>query len=435
MSMTMSEKILAKHAGKDRVSAGEVITCDLSLVLANDVTAPPAIERFRELRDEVFDPDRVVFVADHFTPSKDIASAENVKILTDFSKEQGLSKYCPEGSEGFGIEHIILPENGWVLPGDLVIGGDSHTCTYGALQAFATGVGSTDIAAAMSTGKAWFRVPETFAIHLEGELPEGVTGKDVILYLLSQIGVDGARYQALEFMGPGVASLSMADRLTISNMAIEGGAKAGLFPFDETLEAYIAEHAPERYQAGDYMVVESDPDASYQQELTINLADLKPMVAAPHLPENAFPVEEIVENPTIQQVVIGSCTNGRLEDLRAAAEVLEGQHIADGVRLLIIPGSQRIWRQAMEEGLLSIFLDAGATIGPPTCGPCLGGHMGVLAAGERCVSTTNRNFLGRMGHKDSEIYLASPATAAYSALAGRVSGASSADSSAALKGE
>lgn len=423
MSMTMSEKILAKHAGKDRVSPGEVIICNLSLVMANDVTAPPAIERFRELRDEVFDPDRVVFVADHFTPSKDIASAENVKILTEFSKEQGLTKYRPEGSDDFGIEHIILPENGWVLPGDLVIGGDSHTCTYGALQAFATGVGSTDIAAAMATGKAWFRVPESFAVRLEGELSDGVTGKDVVLYLLSKIGVDGARYQALEFMGPGVASLKMSDRLTISNMAIEGGAKAGLFPFDATLEAYIAKHAPERYQSGDYMAVESDPDASYAQEITINLSELKPMVAAPHLPENAFPVDEMTDSPEIQQVVIGSCTNGRLEDLRAAAKVLEGHHVAEGVRLLILPGSQRIWRQAMEEGLLSIFLAAGATIGPPTCGPCLGGHMGVLAAGERCVSTTNRNFIGRMGHKDSEIYLASPATAAYSAISGKVAGA------------
>ena len=413
MGMTISEKILAAHAGKDRVVPGELIEVDVDFALANDITAPIAIDRFRRAgAKKVFDPERLALVPDHFVPNKDIDSAIQCKLLRDFAQEHGLRYYFEVGR--MGIEHALLPEQGLVVPGDVVVGADSHTCTYGALGAFATGVGSTDLAAVMITGRIWFRVPSTIKFVYEGELRPWVTGKDLILYTIGQIGVEGARYRAMEFTGSAVGELSMDQRLTMANMAIEAGAKNGIIAPDMVTRVYVDDRArrPARYY-------ESDPDASYDEVIPIDVSTIEPQVAVPHSPANARPVNEVGRIP-IHQVVIGSCTNGRIEDLRLAAEVLKGRRVAPGVRCLIIPATQAIYRQAMEEGLFTTFLEAEAAISTPTCGPCLGGHMGILAPGERAVATTNRNFVGRMGHPQSEVYLSSPAVAAASAVLGRI---------------
>jgi 3-isopropylmalate/(R)-2-methylmalate dehydratase large subunit len=413
MGMTISEKILAAHAGKDRVVPGELIEVDVDFALANDITAPIAIDRFRRAgAKKVFDPERLALVPDHFVPNKDIDSAIQCKLLRDFAQEHGLRYYFEVGR--MGIEHALLPEQGLVVPGDVVVGADSHTCTYGALGAFATGVGSTDLAAVMITGRIWFRVPSTIKFVYEGELRPWVTGKDLILYTIGQIGVEGARYRAMEFTGSAIAELSMDQRLTMANMAIEAGAKNGIIAPDVVTRVYVDDRArrPARYY-------ESDPDASYDQVIPIDVSTIEPQVALPHSPANVRPVNDVGPIP-IHQVVIGSCTNGRLEDLRLAAEVLQGRRVAPGVRCLIIPATQTIYRQAMEEGLFTTFLEAEAAISTPTCGPCLGGHMGILAPGERAVATTNRNFVGRMGHPQSEVYLSSPAVAAASAVLGRI---------------
>ncbi|WP_406677075.1 3-isopropylmalate dehydratase large subunit [Moorella sp. ACPs] len=413
MGMTITEKILAAHAGLEKVEPGQLINARIDLALGNDITAPLAIKEFKKLGlKKVFDPERVVLVPDHFTPAKDIKSAEQAKILRDFAREQGLAHYFEIGR--MGIEHCLLPEAGLVGPGDLVIGADSHTCTYGALGAFATGVGSTDLAAAMATGELWFKVPETILFRYHGKLKPWVGGKDLILYTIGQIGVDGARYMAMEFTGEAIAELSMDGRFTMANMAIEAGAKNGIFPVDEKTIAYIRG----RLQR-DYRIYQSDPDARYAREIDIDAGRIEPQVALPHLPENARSVREIGEIK-IDQVVIGSCTNGRLEDLRVAAEILKGQKVHPEVRLIIIPGTQKIYAEALAEGLISIFIEAGAAVSTPTCGPCLGGHMGILAQGERALATTNRNFVGRMGHPESEVYLAGPAVAAASAVKGRI---------------
>lgn len=413
MGMTISEKILAAHAGKDHVAPGELIEVDVDFALANDITAPIAIDRFRRAgAKKVFDPERLALVPDHFVPNKDIDSAIQCKLLRDFAQEHGLPYYFEVGR--MGIEHALLPEQGLVVPGDVVVGADSHTCTYGALGAFATGVGSTDLAAVMITGRIWFRVPPTMKFVYEGELRPWVTGKDLILYTIAQIGVEGARYRAMEFTGSAIAELSMDQRLTMANMAIEAGAKNGIIAPDVVTLVYVDHRA--RRHARYY---ESDPDADYEQVITIDVTTIEPQVALPHSPANSRPVKEVGEIP-IHQVVIGSCTNGRLEDLRLAAEVLKGRRVASGVRCLIIPATQAIYRQAMEEGLFATFLEAEAAISTPTCGPCLGGHMGILAPGERAVATTNRNFVGRMGHPQSEVYLSSPAVAAASAVLGRI---------------
>jgi 3-isopropylmalate/(R)-2-methylmalate dehydratase large subunit len=413
MGMTISEKILAAHAGKDRVVPGELIEVEVDFALANDITAPIAIDRFRRAgAKKVFDPERLALVPDHFVPNKDIDSAIQCKLLRDFAEEHSLRYYFEVGR--MGIEHALLPEQGLVVPGDVVVGADSHTCTYGALGAFATGVGSTDLAAVMITGRIWFRVPSTIKFVYEGELRPWVTGKDLILYTIGQIGVEGARYRAMEFTGFAIAELSMDQRLTMANMAIEAGAKNGIIAPDVVTRVYVDDRArrlPKYY--------ESDPDASYDQVIPIDVSTIEPQVAVPHSPANARPVTEVGRIP-IHQVVIGSCTNGRLEDLRLAAEVLKGRRVAPGVRCLIIPATQAIYRQAMEEGLFTTFLEAEAAISTPTCGPCLGGHMGILAPGERAVATTNRNFVGRMGHPQSEVYLSSPAVAAASAVLGRI---------------
>ncbi len=411
MGMTMTQKILARRAGLPEVKAGQLIEADLDLVLGNDITAPVAIKEMSRFRKEgVFDKDKIALVPDHFVPAKDIKSAENCKCVREFAHRNAITNYFEVGQ--MGIEHALLPEQGLVAPGDVIIGADSHTCTYGALGAFSTGVGSTDMAAGMATGKAWFKVPSAIRFNLTGELSPFVSGKDVILHIIGMIGVDGALYQSMEFTGPGVASLSMDDRFTISNMAIEAGGKNGIFPVDEKTLAYEKEHG-----AGEGVVFTADEDAVYERTIEINLSEIQPTVSFPHLPENARTFDEIPEI-RIDQVVIGSCTNGRISDLRAAAEILKGHHVADGMRCIIIPATNRIYLQAMKEGLLEIFLEAGAVVSTPTCGPCLGGYMGILAAGEKCVSTTNRNFVGRMGDTTSEIYLASPATAAASAIAG-----------------
>ncbi len=411
MGMTMTQKILARRAGLPEVKAGQLIEADLDLVLGNDITAPVAIKEMSRFRKEgVFDKDKIALVPDHFVPAKDIKSAENCKCVREFAHRNAITNYFEVGQ--MGIEHALLPEQGLVAPGDVIIGADSHTCTYGALGAFSTGVGSTDMAAGMATGKAWFKVPSAIQFYLTGELSPFVSGKDVILHIIGMIGVDGALYQSMEFTGPGVASLSMDDRFTISNMAIEAGGKNGIFPVDEKTLAYEKEHG-----AGEGVVFTADEDAVYERTIEINLSEIQPTVSFPHLPENARTFDEIPEI-RIDQVVIGSCTNGRISDLRAAAEILKGHHVADGMRCIIIPATNRIYLQAMKEGLLEIFLEAGAVVSTPTCGPCLGGYMGILAAGEKCVSTTNRNFVGRMGDTTSEIYLASPATAAASAIAG-----------------
>ncbi len=420
MAMTMTQKILAAHAGLPAVSAGQLIEAKLDLCLGNDITSPVAINEFEKCGAcRVFDKSRVALVMDHFTPNKDIKAAEQVKQTREFAKKMGVENFFDVGR--MGIEHALLPEQGLVGPGDCVIGADSHTCTYGALGAFSTGVGSTDLAAGMATGKAWFKVPAAIKVTLKGALPRFVSGKDVILHLIGRIGVDGALYKSLEFTGEGVASLSMDDRLCIANMAIEAGAKNGIFPVDEVTMAYVEG----RFQRKP-VVFAADPDADYEEEVVIDLAALRPTVSFPHLPENTRTIDECAtaENGgpvRIDQVVIGSCTNGRIEDMRAAAEILKGRRVADGVRCIIIPATQAIWKQSMHEGLFDIFVEAGAVVSTPTCGPCLGGHMGILAAGERAVSTTNRNFVGRMGHVDSEVYLASPYVAAASAVTGFIS--------------
>ena len=410
--MTMAEKILAAHAGLDEVKPGQLIECDLDLVLANDVTAPLAIKTAREITDAVFDAGKIALVPDHYAPNKDIKSAEQAKIVREFAHEQGISHYYEVGC--MGVEHALLPEQGVVGPGDLIIGADSHTCTYGALGAFSTGVGSTDAGVGMAVGKAWFKVPETVLIKVDGALAAGVTGKDVILHIIGMIGVDGALYKAIEFAGSAIEGLSMDERLTICNMAVEAGAKAGLIPVDDVARAYL-DGRVER----PYTVHASDPDAEYSQVIEIDAADIVPTVAFPHLPSNTRPVSE-ARDVRIDQAVIGSCTNGRLEDMRQAAAVLKGRKVAPGVRCIVIPATQKVYRQCIEEGLTDIFLDANCAVSTPTCGPCLGGHMGVLAAGERAVTTTNRNFVGRMGHPDSEVYLASPAVAAASAVLGHI---------------
>lgn len=417
MGMTMTQKILAVHAGLAAVTAGQLIEADLDLVLGNDVTAPVAIHEMEKMTiKKVFDKDKIALVPDHFTPNKDIKSAENCKCVRCFAKEQEITNYFEIGE--MGIEHALLPEKGLVVAGDVVIGADSHTCTYGALGAFSTGVGSTDMAAGMATGKAWFKVPSAIKFILTGKPSQWVSGKDIILHIIGMIGVDGARYQSMEFTGDGIANLSMDDRFTIANMAIEAGAKNGIFPVDEIAVQYMKEHSGREIRKFD-----ADADAVYEETYEIDLAALKPTVAFPHLPENTRTIDEVGEI-SIDQVVIGSCTNGRIDDLRTAAKVMEGRKVAKGVRVVVFPATQAIYLQAMEEGLLATFIKAGAVVSTPTCGPCLGGHMGVMAAGERAVATTNRNFVGRMGHVDSEVYLASPAVAAASAVTGRISGPS-----------
>ena len=415
MGMTMTQKILAAHAHLESVEAGQLIEADLDLVLGNDITSPVAIKEMEKMKvDGVFDKDKIALVPDHFVPNKDIKSAEHCKCVREFAYRNQITNYFEVGE--MGIEHALLPEKGLVVAGDVVIGADSHTCTYGALGAFSTGVGSTDMAAGMATGKAWFKVPSAIRVTLTGSLPKWVSGKDVILHLIGKIGVDGALYKSLEFAGDGVSSLCMDDRFTIANMAIEAGAKNGIFPVDDQALSYIKEHSSKTP-----VVYEADADAVYDEEITIDLSSLRPTVAFPHLPENTKTIDEITDEIQIDQVVIGSCTNGRIEDIRCAAEVLRGRHVAKGIRCIIIPATQAIYLQAMEEGLLKIFIEAGAIVSTPTCGPCLGGYMGVLAEGERCVSTTNRNFVGRMGHVNSEIYLASPAVAAARAGPGTIS--------------
>ena len=412
MGMTMTQKILAAHAGLDHVDAGQLIMADLDVVMANDITGPMAIPVFRQMADKVYDREKVVLVPDHFTPNKDIKSAENAKSLREFAKEQELTNYFEVGR--MGIEHAILPEKGIVVAGECIIGADSHTCTYGALGAFSTGMGTTDIATGMATGQIWFKVPGAIRFVLTGKPSRYVSGKDIIIHIIGKIGVDGALYKSMEFTGDGIANLSMDDRFTMANMAIEAGAKNGIFPVDDVTRAYLAGRVTRPWQA-----VEPDPDAEYAREVVIDLADVPPTVALPHLPSNTKPAADC-SDLAIDQAVIGSCTNGRIEDLRAAAQVLRGHQVSDRVRCIVIPGTQQIVRQAIDEGLVSVFIDAGAIFTMPTCGPCLGGHCGVLADGERCVSTTNRNFVGRMGHTGSEVILASPAVAAASAVLGRV---------------
>lgn len=415
MGMTMTQKILAAHAGLECVEAGQLIEADLDLVLGNDITSPVAIHEFEKMKVEgVFDKDKIALVPDHFVPNKDIKSAEHCKCVREFACRNEITNYFEVGQ--MGIEHALLPEKGLTVAGDVIIGADSHTCTYGALGAFSTGVGSTDMAAGMATGKAWFKVPAAIKFVLTGKPAKWISGKDIILHIIGMIGVDGALYKSMEFVGDGIAHLTMDDRFTIANMAIEAGGKNGIFPVDERAAAYMKEHSTRSYT-----VYEADEDAVYDETYTIDLSALKPTVAFPHLPENTKTVDEIKEDIPINQVVIGSCTNGRLDDLRIAANILKGRHIADGMRCIVIPATQKIYLEAMEEGLLKIFIEAGAVVSTPTCGPCLGGYMGILAEGERCVSTTNRNFVGRMGHVNSEIYLASPAVAAASAVTGKIS--------------
>ena len=415
MGMTMTQKILAAHAGLDKVEAGQLIEADLDLVLGNDITSPVAIKEMSKMKvDGVFDKDKIALVPDHFVPNKDIKSAEHCKCVREFAYRNQITNYFEVGQ--MGIEHALLPEKGLTVAGDVIIGADSHTCTYGALGAFSTGVGSTDMAAGMATGKAWFKVPGAIKFNLVGKPNKYISGKDVILHIIGMIGVDGALYKSMEFVGEGIKNLSMDDRFTIANMAIEAGGKNGIFPVDEKAIAYMEEHSTKKYT-----VYEADEDAVYDEEYTIDLSTLKSTVAFPHLPENTHTIDEIDPALKIDQVVIGSCTNGRIDDLRCAAEILKGRKVAKGMRLIVIPATQAIYLQAMEEGLLKIFIEAGGVVSTPTCGPCLGGYMGILAENERCVSTTNRNFVGRMGHVTSEIYLASPAVAAASAITGYIS--------------
>ena len=411
--MNMTEKILAHGAGLSEVHPGQLIMANLDMVLGNDITSPVAIREFPKFgKSHVFDKNKVALVPDHFVPNKDIKAAEQCACVRAFAKSEEIKNYFEVGR--MGIEHALLPEKGLVSAGDIVIGADSHTCTYGALGAFSTGVGSTDMACGMATGKAWFKVPETIKVHLTGKLGKYVTGKDVILTLIGKIGVDGALYKSIEFSGPGVGELSMDDRFTISNMAIEAGGKAGIFPVDEKTLEYLKEAG-----AKEPKVFVADEDASYCQVIDMDLSDVELTVSYPHLPENTHAVKDS-SSISIDQVVIGSCMNGRISDMRAAAEILKGRKVAEGVRCIIIPATQKIWKEAMDEGFFNIFIDAGAVVSTPTCGPCLGGYMGILAEGERCVSTTNRNFVGRMGHVKSEVYLASPYTAAASAVTGHI---------------
>jgi 3-isopropylmalate/(R)-2-methylmalate dehydratase large subunit len=412
--MTMTQKILAAHAGVDYVEAGQLITADLDLVLGNDVTTPVAIKAFEGAeKKEVFHKDKVALVPDHFTPNKDIKSAEHCKCIREFAYDKEITNYFEIGE--MGIEHCLLPEKGLVIAGDVVIGADSHTCTYGALGAFSTGVGSTDMGVGMATGKAWFKVPEAIKFVLKGKPAPWVSGKDVILHIIGMIGVDGALYKSMEYVGDGLEYLSMDDRFTIANMAIEAGAKNGIFPVDEKTKEYMDGRTDREYR-----VFEADEDAEYSEVYEIDMASLRPTVAFPHLPENTKTIDDVGE-VEIDQVVIGSCTNGRMEDLRAAAAVLKGKKVKKGIRLIVFPGTQQIYLEAMEEGLVRTFIEAGGIVSTPTCGPCLGGHMGILAAGERAVATTNRNFVGRMGHPKSEVYLASPVVAAASAITGKIS--------------
>lgn len=413
MGMTMTQKILAAHAGLESVTAGQLINAKLDMVLGNDVTSPVAINEMNKFgKDTVFDKTRISLVMDHFTPNKDIQSAQNCKQVREFAKKHGILHYYDVGK--MGIEHALLPEQGIVTCGDCIIGADSHTCTYGALGAFSTGVGSTDMAAGMITGMAWFKVPSAIKVVVTGDKPEYISGKDVILNIIGRIGVDGALYKSLEFCGDGIKNLSMDDRLTIANMAIECGAKNGIFPVDEVTLEYVNGRSLREYR-----VFEADEDAQYDETITVDLSTLRPTVAFPHLPENTKTIDEVPEIK-IDQVVIGSCTNGRMEDMRTAASILKGRKVADGVRTIVIPATQQIYLNCIKEGLTEIFIEAGAIVSTPTCGPCLGGHMGILAKGERAVSTSNRNFVGRMGHTESEIYLASPAVAAASAVAGYI---------------
>lgn len=414
MGMTMTQKILASHAGLESVQAGQLILANLDLVLGNDITSPVAIKEFAKLNKEgVFDKEKVTMVMDHFAPNKDIKAAEQCKMCRDFCGEKEVTHFYDVGK--MGIEHALLPEQGLVTSGNVVIGADSHTCTYGALGAFSTGVGSTDMACGMAIGKAWFKVPSAIKFNLTGKLRKYVSGKDVILHIIGKIGVDGALYRSMEFTGEGLSSLSMSDRLCIANMAIEAGAKNGIFEVDDITLEYVKAHG-----AKEPVVYKADDDAVYDEVIDINLSEIEPTVSFPHLPENAKTFDQF-DDIAINQVVIGSCTNGRLEDLQEAAEIMKGKQCAKNVRVIIIPATQQIYLDAMEQGLLKIFIESGAVVSTPTCGPCLGGHMGILAEGERAVATTNRNFVGRMGHVESEVYLASPAVAAASAITGKIS--------------
>ncbi len=413
MGMTVSQKILAAHAGKEFATPGELVNCKLDVVLGNDVTAPVAIAEFEKLgMDQVFDQEKIVLVPDHFTPNKDIKSAEQSKIMRDFARQLGIKHYFEIGC--MGIEHCLLPEQGLVLPGDLIIGADSHTCTYGALGAFATGVGSTDMAAGMATGEAWFKVPESIKFIYYGKMPRWLSGKDLILHTIGDIGVDGARYMSMEFTGEVISKLSMDNRFTMANMAIEAGGKNGIIAADEITREYVEQRARRPYT-----VYQSDPDAEYFEIREYDVSKMEPVIAFPHLPENTRPVSEAT-GVSLDQVVIGSCTNGRLEDLEIAASLLKGKKVHPEIRLLIFPGTQQIYLNALRRGYIETFIEAGAVVSTPTCGPCLGGHMGILAKGEKALATTNRNFVGRMGHPESEVYLASPAVAAASAIKGRI---------------
>ena len=415
MGMTMTQKILAAHAGLDNVTAGQLITCKLDLVHGNDITTPVAVNVFKNIHvDKVFDKNKVSIVPDHFVPNKDIKSAEQCKYIREFAKEKGVVNFFEVGQ--MGIEHALLPEKGLVVAGDVVIGADSHTCTYGALGAFSTGVGSTDMAVGMATGEAWFKVPSAIKFNLIGKLNKDCSGKDVILHIIGMIGVDGALYKSMEFDGPGLKNLSMDSRLCMANMAIEAGAKNGIFAVDELTLDFCKKHSTKTP-----VVYKADSDAKYDAVYNIDLSKIRPTVAFPHLPENTKTVDEIGEKEVkIDQVVIGSCTNGRMEDLRIARDILKGKKVSSDVRTIVIPGTQKIYLEAIAEGIIQDLVEAGCAVSTPTCGPCLGGYMGILAAGERCVSTTNRNFVGRMGHVDSEVYLASPATAAASAITGYI---------------
>lgn len=414
MGMTMTQKILAAHVGVEQVKAGQLVRAKLDLVLGNDITTPVAVKEFNKIGiDQVFDKSKIAIVPDHFTPNKDIKAAEQCKFIREFAYAKEIENYFEVGE--MGIEHVLIPEKGLVVPGDVVIGADSHTCTYGALGAFSTGVGSTDMAAGMATGEAWFKIPAAIKFVLTGKPSKWVSGKDIILHIIGMIGVDGALYKSMEFVGDGIAQLSMDDRFSMANMAIEAGAKNGIFIVDDKTIEYVLEHSKRPYR-----VYEADADAEYDEVYEIDLSQVRPTVAFPHLPDNTRTIDEVGE-VKIDQVVIGSCTNGRMEDLRITADILRGKRVAKGVRVIVFPGSQRVYLQALEEGLIKDIVEAGAVFSTPTCGPCLGGHMGILAQGERAVSTTNRNFVGRMGHPESEVYLASPAVAAASALKGHIS--------------
>ncbi|MGL4761192.1 MAG: 3-isopropylmalate dehydratase large subunit [Sarcina sp.] len=414
MGMTMTQKILAKHAGLESVKAGQLVEANLDLVLGNDITTPVAVKEFEKLDlEQVFHSDKVAIVPDHFTPNKDIKSAEQCKCIREFSRDKKVNNFFDIGE--MGVEHCLLPEKGLVVAGDVVIGADSHTCTYGALGAFSTGIGSTDMAAGMATGKCWFKIPEAIKFVLTGKLNKWISGKDVILHIIGMIGVDGALYKSMEFVGEGLNNLSMDSRFTMANMAIEAGAKNGIFPVDDATIEYMKEHSTKEWTK-----FEADEDAVYCETYEIKLDEIRPTIAFPHLPDNTKTIDEITEPVEVNQVVIGSCTNGRMEDLREAAAILKGNKVKKQVRTIVIPGTQKIYLQAMEEGLLKTFIESGAIVSTPTCGPCLGGHMGILAQGERALSTTNRNFVGRMGHVESEVYLASPAVAAATAILGKI---------------